>query len=540
MADERYEAGDAARDDLSRSAAGECNPWLVAVVISIATFMQVLDTSIANVALRNIAGSLAAGVDESTWVVTSYLVASAVILPISGWLSGVIGRKRFYMLCVATFTVASMLCAFAPNLGVLIVFRVLQGLGGGGMAPSEQAMLADTFPARLRAQAFALYGIAVIVAPTVGPTIGGWLTDNYSWHWIFLINGPIGILSLVLVSWLVTEPEILQRERRERLAGGLRVDWVGFALVALWLGCLEVVLDKGEREDWFSSGFIVTFFALSMLAFVLFVPWELSRDDPIVDVRLFFRRQFATANLMMLALGAILFGTTQLIPQLLQISFGYTSTLSGLALMPGGVAMLLMMPAVGLLSNYVAPKYLIGIGMGAVAVSMWHMMSLTSDADFSFFAWARVYQTIGLPFLFIPITSASYTGLPPGKSGEASSLINVSRNLGGSVGVSIAGTVLAEATQRHQAYLTDHLVPSSPAYQSALQHATALLGAQGVPHMAAQSRAVGLIARTVTQQATMLAYVDVFWGYAVLAAVLVPIAFLLLRPAKGAAPAAAH
>jgi len=208
--------------------------------------------------------------------------------------------------------------------------------------------------------------------------------------------------------------------------------------------------------------------------------------------------------------------------------------------MPGGVAMLLMMPAVGLLSNYVAPKYLIGIGMGAVAVSMWHMMTLTPDADFSFFAWARVYQTIGLPFLFIPITSASYTGLPPGKSGEASSLINVSRNLGGSVGVSIAGTVLAEATQRHQAYLTDHLVPSSPAYQSALQHATTLLDAQGVPHIAAQSQAVGLIAQTVTRQATMLAYIDVFWGYAVLAAVLVPIAFLLLRPAKGAAPAAAH
>jgi DHA2 family multidrug resistance protein len=537
MADERHEAAEAEREDLSRSAAGDRNPWLVAVVISLATFMQVLDTSIANVALRNIAGSLAAGVDESTWVVTSYLVASAVILPISGWLSGVVGRKRFYMLCVAIFTVASVLCAFAPSLGVLIVFRVLQGLGGGGMAPSEQAMLADTFPARRRAQAFALYGIAVIVAPTIGPTLGGWLTDNYSWHWIFLINGPIGIVSLVLVSWLVNEPEVLRRERRERLAGGLRVDWIGFLLVAMWLGCLEVVLDKGEREDWFSSNFIVTFFALSIMAFVLFVPWELSRDDPIVDVRLFSRRQFATANLMMLALGAILFGTTQLIPQLLQISFGYTSTLSGLALMAGGVAMLLMMPVVGFLSNYVAPKYLIGIGMASVALSMWHMMGLSSEADFSFFSWARVYQTIGLPFLFIPITSASYAGLPPGKSGEASSLINVSRNLGGSIGVSIAGTVLAEATQRHQAYLTDHLVPSSPAYEAAVQHATALLGAQGVPHALAQRQAIGLIAQTVTREATMLAYIDVFWGYALLAAVLVPVAFLLLRPAKSAAVA---
>ncbi len=520
-----------AGDDLSRSAAGDHNPWLIAVVISIATFMQVLDTSIANVALRNIAGSLAAGVDESTWVVTSYLVASAVILPISGWLAGMIGRKRFYMLCVATFTVSSILCAFAPNLGTLIVFRVLQGLGGGGMAPSEQAMLADTFPARLRAQAFALYGVAVIVAPTVGPALGGWLTDNYSWHWVFLINGPIGILSLVLVQWLVAEPEVLERERRERLAGGLRVDWIGFLLVALWLGCLEVVLDKGEREDWFSSGFIIAFFAISMAAFALFVPWELSRNEPIVDIRLFGRRQFATANLLMVALGAILFGTIQIIPQLLQISFAYTATLSGLALMPGGIAMLLMMPVVGYLASHVAPKYLIGAGMTVVALAMWHMMSLTPDADFSFFAWARVYQTVGLPFLFIPITAASYAGLPADKSSEASSLLNVSRNLGGSIGVSLAGTLLAEHTQVHQAYLTGHLVPSSPAYQAALQHATATLTAHGVPAPAAAPQALGLIEQAVNQQATLLAYIDVFFGYALLAAVLAPVAFFLLRPA---------
>ena len=535
-------AGEAAEapDDLSRSAAGDRNPWLVAVVISLATFMQVLDTSIANVALRNIAGSLAAGVDESTWVVTSYLVASAVVLPISGWLSGVVGRKRFYMLCVATFTVASVLCAFAPNLGTLIVLRVLQGLGGGGMAPSEQAMLADTFPARQRAQAFALYGIAVIVAPTVGPTLGGWLTDNYSWHWIFLINGPIGLLSLGLVSWLVTEPETLERERCEHLARGIRVDWIGFLLIALALGCLEVVLDKGEREDWFASGFIDTFFLLSVVGFVLFVPWELTRDDPIVDIRLFGRRQFATANLMMLSLGAILFGTTQLIPQLLQLSFQYTSTLSGLALMPGGIAMLVMMPIVGFVSGHIAPKYLIGFGMAVVAASMLYMMSLTAQADFSFFAWARVFQTVGLPFLFIPITSAAYAGLPADKSAQASSIINVARNLGGSIGVSVAGTLLAEHTQVHQAYLTDKLVPSSPAFQAALQGATATLEAQGLSAADAATRAYGLVEQAVTQQATLLGYIDVFGGYALLAAILVPVAFILLRPGESRAPAGAH
>src|ERR1700674_5100001 len=245
-------------DNLSRSAAGNRNPWLVAVVISIATFMQVLDASIANVALRNIAGSLAAGLDESTWVLTSYLVANAVILPISGWLSGVIGRKRYYMSCVALFTVSSLLCALAPTLSALIFFRVLQGLGGGGMAPTEQAMLADTFPPRLRPRAFALYGVAVIVAPTVGPALGGWLTDNLSWHSIFLINGPIGLISLTLVQWMVHEPEVLERERQERFARGLKVDWIGFVFIALALGCVEIVLDKGESEDWFGVSFIIT------------------------------------------------------------------------------------------------------------------------------------------------------------------------------------------------------------------------------------------------------------------------------------------
>ena len=529
------ERGTGGGDDLSRSAAGDRNPWLVAVVISIATFMQVLDTSIANVALRNIAGSLAAGIDESTWVLTSYLVASAVILPISGWLSGIIGRKRFYMICVATFTASSVLCAMAPNLPFLIFFRVLQGIGGGGMAPSEQAMLADTFPPRKRGQAFALYGVAVIVAPTIGPTLGGWLTDNFSWHWIFLINAPIGIISLILVQWLVTEPEVLERERAERLEGGLKIDWVGFLLVALWLGCLEIVLDKGQREDWFASSFIVTFSAISFLSFLLFVPWELSRKDPIVDIRLFGYRQFATSCLMMMAVGAILFGSTQLLPQMLQENYQYTATLSGLVLMPGGLAMLFMMPAVGAVAGHVSPKYLIPCGMAVVAVAMWHLTSLSGDADFGFFAWGRVYQTIGLPFLFIPITSASYAGLPPDKSAEASSLINVARNLGGSIGISVAASVLARSAQVHQSYLTDHLVQSSPAYQQAVRAGAAL--SPGAAPADAQQHALALIAQTLQQQATLLSYIDVFAGYALMAAILVPIAFFLLRPTVGGAPA---
>jgi MFS transporter, DHA2 family, multidrug resistance protein len=362
------ERSPAATDPQTRSAAGDRNPWLVAVVISIATFMQVLDTSIANAALQYIAGSMAASVDESTWVLTSYLVASAVILPISGWLSGVVGRKRFYMGCVAMFTVSSVLCALAPNLQTLIVFRVLQGIGGGGMAPSEQAMLADT-PESKRPLAFALYGVAVLVAPTVGPTLGGWLADNLSWHWIFLINGPIGAVSLVLVSWLVTEPKVLERERRERIARGLHVDWIGFILIALFLGCLEIVLDKGQEDDWLASNFIRFFATVSFVSFVLFIPWELTRKEPIVDLKLYGYRAFASASLMMLTIGAILFGTTQLIPQLLQGVYQYSATLSGLALMPGGLATLMLMPVVGVLGAHVPLKCLIGFGMLSSAVT---------------------------------------------------------------------------------------------------------------------------------------------------------------------------
>ncbi len=444
MSEAERRAADYGRGE-SRSAAGGRNPWLIAVVVSIATFMLVLDTSIANVALRQIAGGLAAGLDESTWVITTYLVANAVILPVSGWLSGVIGRKRFYMLCVAVFTAASFLCGLATSLPMLIVFRVLQGFGGGGMAPSEQAILADTFPPEKRAQAFALYGVAVIVAPTIGPTLGGWITDNYSWHWIFFINVPVGIMSLVLVQWLLVEPPALERERREHLRGGLKVDWLGFMLVALMLGTLEIVLDQGQRDDWFQSNFILCFAAVSAISALLFFPWELCRRDPIVDVRLLFRRQFGLSFLMMATVGAVMFSSTQILPQLLQTEFGYTSELSGFALMAGGFAMLILMPISGRISGVVQPKYLLAFGLAAVALALWHLTTLVPDANFGFFSWARVYQMVGLPFLFIPITTASYGGLEPEKTNQASALINVARNLGGSVGVSLTTTLLAHA-----------------------------------------------------------------------------------------------
>jgi MFS transporter, DHA2 family, multidrug resistance protein len=523
------DAREAIWEVLPRSAAGNSNPWLVAVVLSLATFMEVLDTSIANVALRNIAGSMAASLDESTWVLTSYLVASAVVLPVSGWLASVIGRKRFNMLSIAIFTVSSILCAMAPNLQALIVFRIIQGVGGGGLAPVEQSMLADTFPARQRGQAFALYGLAVIVAPTIGPTLGGWLTDHMSWHWIFLINGPVGVVALILVKWLVHEPEILERERRARVARGLKVDWIGFLLVAACLGSLEIVLDRGVEDDWFASRLIVTFAMISLLSLLLLVPWELTREDPIVDLRVFGHRQFATCAALMFFAGGMLFSSTQLLPQLVQTNFQYTATLSGLVLMPGGLAMALMMPVVGFLSNRVPLKYLVGCGLTLLALSMWHLTLLSPDANFSFFAWARIYQTVGLPFMFIPILSSSYAGLPQNQIDQASALINVARNVGGSTGISLANTVLTNSEQIHQNYLTDQLIPSSRAFRQMMQSAIAQFSTIASPPDATL-RAYALIEQVVQEQAVLLSYIDVFALCALIAALLLPAPFLLLRP----------
>jgi DHA2 family multidrug resistance protein len=515
--------------DNSRSAAGDRNPWLVAVVVSIATFMVVLDTAIANVSLRYIAGSMAASVDESTWVVTTYLIANAVILPASGWLSNVLGRKRFYMICVALFTISSLFCGLAPSLGALIFFRILQGLGGGGMPTSEQAILADTFPPHRRGQAFALYGVAVIVAPTVGPTVGGWITDNFSWHWIFFINVPIGIASLALVHWLVDEPEVLERERQERIAGGLKIDWVGFLLIAMTLGCLEVVLDRGEIDDWFKSSTILFFSWAAGLSFLAFIPWELSQDEPIVELRLLFHRQFGMAFFTMLMIGAILFGSNQIMPQLLQTTFPYTAMLSGMAMMPGGIAMLVLMPIAGQVTGRFQPKYLMTIGLTGIALSMWYSTSLTPNASFDYFGWVRVYQMIGLPFLFIPINAVAYDGLPPDKTNQASALMNIARNLGGSIGISAANVVLTQRTQFHQARLVENTIPSSLTYQSTLSQMTKYFIAHGASAGDATARAVGMIGQMVRTQATILAYIDVFHVCAIAAALMIPLVLIMVR-----------
>ncbi|RZN13672.1 DHA2 family efflux MFS transporter permease subunit [Bradyrhizobium sp. Leo121] len=507
-----------------RSAAGGHNPYLIAFVVSIATFMEVLDTTIANVALRHIAGGLAVGIDESTYVITSYLVANAIVLSISGWLATVIGRKRFYMMCVATFSVASLLCGFAWSLESLVLFRIVQGLGGGGMATSEQAILADSFPPAKRGQAFAIYGIAVVVAPVIGPTLGGWITDTYSWHWVFLINVPMGLLSLFLVGTLVNEPSGAEEERRALLRKGLRVDYVGFALVAIGLASLEFVLDEGQRNDWFGSNMILVFALVSAFCLLALIPWELTREEPIIELRLLGQRQFAACFLVMLGTGAVLISTTQILPQLLQADENYTATLAGLALSPGGIFTMVMMPIVGRLVSVVQPKHLIMLGAMIVTLSMWHLTGLTQDISYGYAGWSRIFLGIGLPFLFLPVTTASYDGVPPEKTNQASALINVARNIGGSMGVALAQTVLAQRQQFHQSRLVEHAAPSDIGYQQTIDAMTRYFQAQGSNASEAASQAIAWVGQTLQRQIDFLAYIDVFWTLAVIGALMIPLA----------------
>ncbi|MGH6741626.1 MAG: DHA2 family efflux MFS transporter permease subunit [Bradyrhizobium sp.] len=522
-----------------RSAAGGHNPYLIAFVVSIATFMEVLDTTIANVALRHIAGGLAVGIDESTYIITSYLVSNAIVLSISGWLSTVIGRKRFYMMCVATFTFASLLCGFAWNLEVLVLFRILQGIGGGGMATSEQAILADSFPPHKRGQAFAIYGIAVVVAPVIGPTLGGWITDTYSWHWIFLINVPMGLLSLFLVGTLVKEPSSAEAERQKLLSKGLRVDYVGFVLVAIGLGSLEYVLDEGQRNDWLGSNVILAFACVSVFCLIALVVWELIVEDPIIDIRLLGQRQFGACFLAMLGTGAIVIATTQILPQLLQAELNYTAFLAGLVLSPGGLVTMVMMPITGKLIGSVQPKYLIATGAAIAALSMWHLTGINGDITYGYAAMSRIYLAIGLPLLFLPITTASYDGLPPESTNQASALINVARNLGGSMGIALVQTVLAQRQQFHQSRLVEHIAPSDVGYQQTIDAMTRFFEARGSNASEAASQAIAWVGQTLQHQIDLLAYIDAFWTLAVIGAIMVPIA-LSLRSVDLKAPARGH
>jgi len=511
------------------------NPWIIALAVTLATFMEVLDTSIANVALPHIAGSLSAGQDESTWVLTSYLVSNAIVLPLSGWLSSIVGRKRFYMGCVALFTLSSFLCGLAPNLPALIIFRILQGAGGGGLQPSEQAILADTFAPAKRGMAFAVYGVAVVMAPAIGPTLGGWITDNYSWRWIFFVNIPVGILSLLLTSRLIQDPPYFRRRKLSET----KIDYIGLGLVALGLGTLQIVLDKGQRDDWFESNFILVLSIISVCSLLFVIWWEWRHKDPIIDLHLFRERTFAVSNLLMFMLGFALLGSTLLLPLFLQTLMGYTAELSGMALSPGGFAIMLFMPIVGwLLSRYDA-RYLLIFGLGLLSFSLFHMTNFNLGIDFRTAVWARVIQAVGLAFLFVPINTAAYSHLAREKNNAASGLMNLARNIGGSVGISFVTTMLDRRAQKHMSDLMGHLTGANLQFQATLRGLTQQFVSHGASLVDAQRQAYAMVQNNVQRQATMLAYLDNFHILAYVILAMIPTVFLM-KKARSSGGMAVH
>jgi DHA2 family multidrug resistance protein len=506
------------------------NPWLVAVVVAMGAFMEVLDTSIANVALPYMAGDLAASNDQSTWVLTSYLVSNAIVLPISGWLAATLGRKRFFLICLAIFTISSFLCGIAPSLGMLLVFRVLQGAGGGGLQPMAQAILADTFPPQQRGLAFALYGITAIMAPTIGPTLGGWITFNYSWRWIFFINIPVGLLTLILVRRFVEDPPYLARLKN----AAVKLDYIGIAFLTLGIGALQILLDKGQEDDWFGSQFITTLVIISAVSLVALVIWEWYHKAPIIDVRMFKNFNFAASSLMMFTLGILLFSSLVMMPQFLETLLGYTSQISGLALSAGGLVLLFEMPIVGQLTTKVHARYLIAFGWLALSVAMYYSTQRI-DLQISFVsaAWLRVAQVIGLGFLFVPISLVAYVGIAPEKNNAVAGLINFMRNMGSSVGTSMVTTLIARRSQYHQQILGGYVRSGRFNSDNTLNGLGAHLAQGGLGSNGGQAQAYARVYQEVQLHAASLAYVDTFMVLAVASGIVFFLAFILKKNELG-------
>ena len=512
--------------DKSGGTRADIHPWVIAPVVALAAFMEILDISVANVALPHIAGDLSASQDESTWTLTSYLVTNAVVMPVSGWLAARFGRKRFFLTCIASFTVASLLCGLAPSLAVLVILRAIQGAAGGGLQPTGQAILTDAFPPEQRGIATAIYGVAAVVAPAIGPSIGGWITDNYEWRWVFLINVPVGAVLVFLIGFLVRTPN----EAPSTQAARAGVDWAGFGFIALSLGCLQIVLDRGQEDDWFANGMITTLTLIAALAFILLIWWELPHRNPMVDLKLFRRRDFSVAFVLMFMLGFMILGSTYLLPAFVQALMGYRATEAGEIIAPGGLLLIALFPLIGRMLNKVDLRVLTACGVLCCAGAIWWMTNFYLEVSFNTFALARVMQAFGLGFLFLPINALGFRDIPSDRTNYASALINLARNFGGSVGISVASTLVTRRTQFHQSHLVEHLQPLNPAFNDFTQQL------QQVVHGDALTL-TGQTYQTVVQQATLLSYLDAFKAIAVIFLFLLPL-LLLVKP--GVATANAH
>jgi MFS transporter, DHA2 family, multidrug resistance protein len=519
----------------------EANPWLIAATVALAAFMEVLDTSIANVALPHIAGNLGASTDQGTWVLTSYLVSNAIILPVGGWASSVIGRRNFFMLCIVIFTISSFLCGIAPSLPILLLCRVFQGIGGGGLQPMAQAIMADSFEEKKRGQAFALYGLVAVLAPSIGPTIGGWITDNYSWRWIFYINIPVGILALVLTQRLVQDPPWIKADRKNLL----NLDYIGLGLLTLAMGGLQIMLDKGEENDWFASSFIRTFGLMFVIGITGLIWWEWRHKNPLMNLKLFKFKNFAICTLLMMLVGGVLNAATVLQPQFLQQLLGYTATNAGMALTAGGIALVIVMPMAGIATGKFAARNLAAVGFAFFAVAYYYVSThVTLDMSFGEASFLRVLQMVPIPFCFISITNAAYVGLPKEASNQVSGIINFARNVGGSIFIAVTGALVTNRGLFHQAQLQNHMSFANPQYQQQSQalsryFSSAGSGAAGTGGM---NMAHASIYQQLNQQAAAMGYMDVYRMLCWMSCIMVLCAFLLSknRPGQGAPEGAAH
>jgi MFS transporter, DHA2 family, multidrug resistance protein len=519
---------------LDGNASPKINPWVVTFSVMLATFMEILDTTVVNVSIPHIAGNLASTVEQGTWVVTSYLVSNAIVLPISGWLANYLGRKRLLLTCVTGFTLTSLLCGMAGSLPWLIFFRVLQGLTGGGLQPLAQAILLETFPKEKHGQAMAAYGLGILLAPILGPTLGGWITDNYTWRWIFYLNLPVGVLSLFLMNRFVFDPPYIKRTSS-------RVDFWGIGFLALGIGSLQVLLDNGERKDWFSSNYMRFFAVLCIAGLVALVIRELMTKDPVVDLRALKNRSFAAGVFLIGQLGFVLYASLVLLPIYVQTLLGYPAFEAGLALSPRGIGALSTTPLAGYLTGKTDPRRLLGVGLVFASLTMFSLSHLNLNAGYWDIFWPQVFQGVALSFLFIPLMALSMAGIEKEKMGNATSIFNLMRNIGGSFGVAIMTTFLSRRTQFHQSRLGEHVNFTSLATQRMLHAAQAWFQAHGSNQATAYRKALGALYGMVRQEASMLSFVEAFWIMGVAFLIMLPF-LLLLRYSKPAvaqpAPAA--
>jgi DHA2 family multidrug resistance protein len=520
------------------------NPWVVALTVTLATFMELLDTSIANVSLPYIAGGLGRSFDEVTWILTTYLVANAVVLPMSAWLSRVFGRKNYYMACVALFTLTSFFCGIAPTLEIMLLSRVLQGIGGGGLAPVEQAILVDTFPPAKRASAFALYTVAIVTAPAIGPVLGGWITDNYNWRWVFLINIPVGLLSLFLTNRFVHDPPSYAAERANlRDANGkLRVDGIGIALIGLGSACLEVLLDRGQIDDWFGSPFITWMFVIGVTCLVAAVFWELHHPDPVIEFRLLKVRNFAIACFFYFTFGFGLFASTTMIPQLLQSLYGYRAIDAGLVLGPGALVITFLAPVGAQLvqRGIINPRLLLFGTVLVVGMSFIHFSQLNLDTDYRHYAMARVYQGLGYAFFFVPLSVIAYSQLSPSQNNKASSLTNFFRNWGGSFGIALVTTMTERRQDFHQSIVGGNLASSSPFLQQSVRQTAAYLQTHGFSHADALNAAYAHYYNQLQDQTRLLAFMDCFFILGVITLIAAPLILFTKKFKPGGKPTEVH